>query len=101
MASEAAVQEFVNKAFGDIGGALTAALVVIGDQLGLYRALAAKGPATPAELAKRTDTTERYVREWCAGQAAAGYLTYDRTSGRYTLPEAAACALTDEESPAC
>jgi SAM-dependent methyltransferase len=100
-ATEAQVQEFVQKAFGDIGGALTTALVLIGDQLGLYRALAAKGPATPAELAKRTDTTERYVREWCAGQAAAGYLTYDPATSRYTLPEAHACALTDEESPAC
>jgi SAM-dependent methyltransferase len=100
-ATEAEVQEFVHKAFGDIGGALTTALVLIGDQLGLYRALAAKGPATPADLAKRTDTTERYVREWCAGQAAAGYLTYDPATGRYTLPEAHACALTDEESPAC
>jgi SAM-dependent methyltransferase len=99
--SEAAVQEFVNKAFGDIGGALTASLVVVGDRLGLYRALAAAGPLTPAELAKRTETTERYVREWCSAQAASGYLTYDAKSGRYTLPEAHAVALTDEESPAC
>jgi len=99
-ASEAAVQEFVHKAFGDIGGALTASLVVIGDRLGLYRALA-DAPLTPAELAKVTATSERYVREWCAAQAAAGYLTYDATSGRYTLPEAHAAALTDEESPAC
>jgi SAM-dependent methyltransferase len=99
--NEAAVQEFVHKAFGDIGGALTASLVVIGDKLGLYRALAAGGPLTPAELARRTETAERYVREWCAAQAASGYLTYDPPTGRYTLPEAHAAALTDEESPAC
>jgi SAM-dependent methyltransferase len=98
--NEAAVHEFVNKAFGDIGGALTASLVVIGDRLGLYRALAGK-PATPAELARRTETSERYVREWCAAQAASGYLTYDPGTGRYELPEAHAVALTDEESPAC
>ena len=98
--NEAAVHEFVNKAFGDIGGALTASLVVIGDRLGLYRALAGK-PATPAELARRTETAERYVREWCAAQAASGYLTYDPGTGRYELPEAHAVALTDEESPAC
>ena len=100
MASEAAVQEFVNKAFGDIGGALTASLVVIGDKLGLYRALA-PAPLTPAELAKRTETAERYVREWCAAQAAAGYIEYDPATGRYSLPEAHAVALTDEQSPAC
>jgi SAM-dependent methyltransferase len=99
--NEAEVQEFVMKAFGDIGGALTTALVVIGDRLGLYKALAAWGPATPAELAGRTETAERYVREWCAAQAASGYLTYDGPSGRYTLPEAQAAALTDDESPAC
>jgi ubiquinone/menaquinone biosynthesis C-methylase UbiE len=100
-ATEAEVMDFVHKAFGDIGGALTASLVVIGDQLGLYKALAAGGPATPAELAKRTGTNERCVREWCSGQAASGYLTYDATTGRYILPEAHAVALTDEESPAC
>jgi len=100
-ASEQQVMEFVNKALGDLGGALTAALVVIGDRLGLYRALAAHGPATPEELAQRTDTHARCVREWCAGQAASGYLEFDPASGRYTLPEAHAVALTDEESPAC
>jgi ubiquinone/menaquinone biosynthesis C-methylase UbiE len=99
-ASEAAVQEFVHKAFGDIGATLTASLVVIGDRLGLYRTLAS-GPLTPAELAARSATSERYVREWCAAQAAAGYLTYESETGRYTLPEAHAVALTDEESPAC
>jgi SAM-dependent methyltransferase len=98
---EAAVQEFVQKALGDLGGLLTAAMVVIGDKLGLYKALVAGGAATPAELAARTGTAERYVREWCAAQAAAGYLTYDAAGGRYTLPAAQAVALTDEESPAC
>jgi DNA-binding IclR family transcriptional regulator len=71
---------------GDIGSALTAALVVIGDRLGLYRALAAHGPLTSRELAERTDTVERCVREWLAAQAAAGYLTYEAATGRYTLP---------------
>jgi SAM-dependent methyltransferase len=99
--TEAEVMEFVHKAFGDIGATLTASLVVIGDKLGLYRALATNGSLTPAQLAARTGTAERYVREWCAAQAAAGYLTYDPTGGRYTLPPAHAVALTDEESPAC
>ncbi len=100
-ATEAEIGAFVQKAFGDIGSSLTAALVVIGDECGLYRALAADGPLTPAELAKRTETSERCVREWCAAQAAAEYLTYDAATGRYALPPAQAVALVDETSPAC
>jgi SAM-dependent methyltransferase len=95
------VEAFVHKAMGDLGSALTASLVVIGDKLGLYKAMAAAGPVTPAELAKRTETNERCVREWCSAQAAAGYITYDAKTGRYTLPAEHAVALTDEESPAC
>ena len=98
--NEAAVQDFAMRAMGDIGAALTASLVVIGDKLGLYRAMTA-GPATSAELAKRTETSERYVREWLNGQAAAGYVEYDPATGRYTLPEANAVCLADDESPAC
>src|SRR5262249_16733418 len=78
---ESKVQEFVGKALGDLGCALTASLVVIGDRLGLYRAMAGAGPLTSAELARRTDTNERCVREWLSAQAAAGYLTYDAASG--------------------
>jgi len=98
---EAKMHEFVGKAMGDMGGALTASLVVIGDKLGLYRAMAGAGPLTPAELAKRTETSERCVREWLAAQAAAGYVEYDASTGRYTLPDEHAAALADEESPAC
>jgi len=93
-----AIEEFAHKALGDVAGALTASLVVIGDKLGLYKALT-KGAATPAELASRTGTTERYVREWLNAQAAAGYVTYE--GGRYSLPPAHAACLTDEDSPAC
>jgi ubiquinone/menaquinone biosynthesis C-methylase UbiE len=100
-ATEQEVHDFVHKAFGDIAGALTASLVVIGDKLGLYRALAGNGGLTSAELAAKTGTGERYVREWLAGQAASGYVTYDPATGRYTLPDAHAAALTDEDSPAC
>jgi SAM-dependent methyltransferase len=80
---------------------LTASLVVIGDKLGLYRAMAGAGALTAGELAKRTDTHERSVREWLAAQAAAGYVDYDATSGRYSLSPEHAIALTDENSPAC
>jgi ubiquinone/menaquinone biosynthesis C-methylase UbiE len=98
---EAKVHEFVGKAMGDMGAALTASLVVIGDKLGLYRAMAGAGPIEPAELAERTETSERCVREWLAAQAAAGYLEYDATTRKYTLPDEHAAALVDEESPAC
>ena len=101
MIDEAKLEAFVQKAINDLGGALTASLVVIGDRLGLYRALAAHGPLTSRELANHTDTIERCVREWLAGQAAAGYLTYDAASGRYALPPEHAIALTDDNSPAC
>ena len=99
--NEAKLNEFVGKAMGDLGGALTATLVVIGDKLGLYRALAEAGPLTPAELAKRTGTTERYVREWLSGQAASGYVCYDAASGKFHLDEEQAEALANDESPAC
>ena len=95
------LHEFVNKAIGDIGATLTVGLVVVGERLGLYRALAAGGPMTPAELAGKTGTAERYVREWCAAQAAAEYLAYDAASGRYHLPPEQAVALTDDASPFC
>jgi len=100
MTAQEEIQAFVHKAFGDIAGALTSAMVVLGDRLGLYKALAGAGGLSPAELTGRTGTAERYVREWCAGQAAAGYITYDRATGSYMLPDAHAAALTDEDSPA-
>ncbi len=70
-------QQLANKMVGDMGVAFGAALVLVGDRLGLYKALAEGGPATSEELAARTGTFERYVREWLAAQAAAGYISYD------------------------
>jgi SAM-dependent methyltransferase len=101
MIDEARLESFVHKAMGDLGAALTASLVVIGDKLGLYRAMAGAGPLAPAELAARTGTVERCVREWLAAQAAAGYVEYDAATGRYALPPEHAVVLADEESPAC
>ena len=91
---------FVFRAVDEVGATLNTALVVMGDRLGLYRALAGAGPLTPAELAKRTSTAERYVREWLNAQAAGAYIDYDPDSGRYTLSAEHAVALTDESSPA-
>jgi 2-polyprenyl-3-methyl-5-hydroxy-6-metoxy-1,4-benzoquinol methylase len=96
---EAKLMDLVNQAIGDMGGVLVGALVVIGDKLGLYRALAASDPVTPAELAKKTGTAERYIREWLNAQSAAGYVTY-AGEGRYTLSAEQAEALTNDDSPA-
>ena len=94
------LMSFVFRAVGEVGATLNTALVVMGDKLGLYRALAGAGPLTPAELAERTGTNERYVREWLNAQAAGSFVTYDPDSGRYTLPPEQTVALTDETSPA-
>jgi 2-polyprenyl-3-methyl-5-hydroxy-6-metoxy-1,4-benzoquinol methylase len=93
------LQDFMGKAVGDIGAAMSANMVLLGDRLGLYKAMAARGPLTPAELAKATKTAERYVREWLGNQAAGGYVTYDAATGRYALPPEQAAALADESSP--
>jgi SAM-dependent methyltransferase len=94
------LEQFVFKAVEEVGATLNAALVVMGDRLGLYRALAGAGPLTPAELAARTETAERYVREWLNAQAAGGYVEYDAATATYTLPPEQTVALTDESSPA-
>lgn len=91
---------FLGTAVGDIGAAMSAVLVLIGDKLGLYKAMADGEPVTPAHLAKRTGTAERYVREWLANHAAGGYVEYDATAGTYRLPAEQAATLADETSPA-
>ena len=94
------LMQFVFRAVDEVGATLNSALVVMGDRLGLYRALAGTGGLSPTELAARTGTAERYVREWLGAQAAGGYVTYDPDSGRYTLPPEQTVALTDSTSPA-
>jgi hypothetical protein len=94
------LQQFMGKVLSDFGGAASAILVYIGDKLGLYKAMADFGkPITSQELANNTRTSERYIREWLANQAAGGYLTYDPSSQRYTLPLEHAQALVNETSP--
>ena len=90
----------LGRAVVDFGATFHAALVGVGDRLGLYKALADRGPQTPAQLAKHTGTAERYVREWLCNQAAGGYVTYDSLTGRFYLTEEQAFALADENSPA-
>jgi 2-polyprenyl-3-methyl-5-hydroxy-6-metoxy-1,4-benzoquinol methylase len=92
------LMDFVWQAVDEIGATLNAALVVMGDRLGFYRALAGAGPLTSGQLAERTGTAERYTREWLKTQAAGGYVDYDPDTGRYRLPAEHAVALTDESS---
>src|SRR5258707_10919775 len=94
------LNELLGKAVVDFGAAFHAALVRVGDKLGLYKALAAGGPQTPAELAKRTGTAERYVREWLCNQAAGAYITYDSQAGKFSLSEEQTFTLADEKNPA-
>ncbi len=94
------LNEMVQRGVAEFGATFHAACVVIGDKLGLYKGLAAGGAQTPSELAARTGTTERYVREWLASQAAGGYITLDSASGKYRLTEEQAFTLADESSPA-
>ena len=97
---QAKLDAFLGKVVADWGATASAALVVIGDRLGLYKAMAGADPLTPAELARRTGTAERYVREWLLNQAAGGYVAYEPATGRYRLPPEQALALADEDGPA-
>lgn len=97
--SEDKMNNFLGKVVGDFGASLSSVLVYIGMKLGLYDALAESEALTPAELAEKTNTTERYVREWLINQASGGYVEYDAQTGRYSLSPEQKIALTDETSP--
>jgi SAM-dependent methyltransferase len=94
------VEQLAGRAIEDLGGAVSALLVHLGDKLGLYKALATAGPLTSRELAERTGTAERYVREWLSNQAAGGYVSYDPGAQRFYLTEEQKLCLADETSPA-
>jgi 2-polyprenyl-3-methyl-5-hydroxy-6-metoxy-1,4-benzoquinol methylase len=94
---EAKLEQFMGRFVQDLGAGATAPLVLIGDKLGLYKAMAVGEPVTPAELAERTGCRERYIREWLCQQAASGYVEHD--DGAFRLPPEQALALADENSP--
>lgn len=98
--NEENLNQLLGKFVTDFGATLHAGMVVIGEQLGLYKALAAGGAMTSGDLAERTKTNERYVREWLNSQAAGGYVEYDKDANRYFLNEEQAFTLADEKSPA-
>jgi SAM-dependent methyltransferase len=97
---EAELNAFMGQFVGDLGATINAATVVIGDRLGLYKALDHAGPSTSEQLASATGTHERYVREWLRGQAAGGYVTYDPDTDTYSLSEIQSFTMAQEDSPA-
>jgi 2-polyprenyl-3-methyl-5-hydroxy-6-metoxy-1,4-benzoquinol methylase len=94
------LDQFMGQFVGDLGACITAPLILIGDKLGLYKAMADGEPVTPAELAERTGCRERYIREWLCQQAASNYVEYDAGTETFRLPAEQAMALADEDSPA-
>ncbi|MGH3860434.1 class I SAM-dependent methyltransferase [Actinokineospora sp.] len=96
---QAKLGEFIGKFAGDLGAVLHAATVLVGDKLGLYRAMADSRPVTAAELADSTGCDERYLREWLSAQAASGYAEYDPDADAFRLTEEQAFALTTEDNP--
>jgi 2-polyprenyl-3-methyl-5-hydroxy-6-metoxy-1,4-benzoquinol methylase len=96
---EARLEQFLGQAVTDIGAAMNGVLVMMGGELGLWKALEGAGPLTCAEIAEKTGVAERYVREWASAQAASGYLEYDAAAETFTLPPEQAMAFADEDSP--
>ncbi|HET9865417.1 MAG TPA: hypothetical protein VFP37_18420, partial [Steroidobacteraceae bacterium] len=97
---ENSLQDLLGRAINDVGATSLATLVMIGDELGLYRALASGGAQSSTELARRTHTAERYVREWLNAHAASGFVQYLADSGRYQFTPEQAMMFAEEESPA-
>jgi SAM-dependent methyltransferase len=93
------MQEFMGRALGDMGAAMSATLTLIGDKLGLYKNLAAHGPLDAHGLASRTGCAERYIREWLNNQAAGGYIQYDAAAKKYYMTDEQKAALADDSSP--
>src|SRR5258707_11656379 len=93
------LNSFIGRMLGDVGAAMNASLMLIRDKLGPYKTLAAKGPMNSSELAKATGTSERYVREWLAAQAASGYVEYDAASGKFSMTPEQNMVFGEEERP--
>jgi SAM-dependent methyltransferase len=96
--TEDKLNAFLGKAVGDLGASVSAVLMLIGDELGLYTALAGHRLSAD-ELAQKTGTNARYIREWLANQAAGGYVEYDEASDTYYLNEEQELCLADPSGP--
>src|SRR5437899_3045072 len=99
MVTTRSYKAFVQKVLGDTSATMSTILASIGDRLGLFKDLAANGPAASLEIARRTGTNERYVREWLGGMTSAGYLEYDASTGQFSLPAEHAAAVAAEGGP--
>ncbi len=97
--NEEKLNEFLGKMVTEMGAAANGALIIMGDKLGLYKALAANGPMTSEQLAEKTATTERYVREWLSAQAASEYIDYNADSEKFSMTPEQTAVFGDEESP--
>src|SRR4051812_6653792 len=95
----AKLEAFMGKAVVDLGAAISVPLYILGERLGLYRAMQGAGPMTSAQIAAKAQTDERITREWLMNQAAGGYINYNAASSTFTLPDEQAMALADENSP--
>lgn len=96
---KAKLQDFMARLVNDLGATWSSVLVIIGDKLGLYKAMSDSNPITAEELASSTGTATRYIKEWLANQAASGYVSYNASTGKYTLPPEQAMTLANEDSP--
>jgi len=96
---EAKQRAFVRKALGDISSTTAVVMAIIGDRLGLFKAMGEGSPTDSLELASRAGVNERYTKEWMGGMAAAGYLEYDPANQRFTLPAEHAMVLAREGGP--
>lgn len=96
---ETKLESFLGSFIGDFGAALSLSLIYIGDQLGLFKAMAGAGGMTPAQLAEKTDTHERYLLDWLNNMAAGGYVEYDADAMTYELPPEQAFVFANEDSP--
>src|SRR3954454_23316711 len=99
MVSQEKLHQLIGQMLSDLGGASSVAMVRIGDALGLYKTLHAKGAVTAGELAAAVGANERYLREWLSHQAASNYLSYDPVTQKFVLPEEQAMIFAAEESP--
>src|SRR6185437_13967837 len=97
---QAKLDEFMGRVVGELGAAISSALVALGDRLGLYRAMAGGDRVSAEELAERTGTDARYVREWLSNQAAGGYVSYDADTGEFFLSPEQSVTLAEEGNPA-
>ena len=91
---------FMGRMLGELGAAISVPLMLIGDRLGLFRAMHGAGALTSAQLAARTNTDERYVREWLSAMAAGNIVEYDASADAFQLPVEHGFALAVEDSPA-